>query len=77
MASVCPIRECISASISDLFFNLDHDDAKITDRDGTFQGWDTDKMRETARWFRDALDNIMYADPPTVDAILSDFYARI
>jgi hypothetical protein len=66
----------MAAYVSDLFFNLDHNDAKVTDEKGHFTGWDTDKMRQQARWFRNALDHIMMVDPPTVDSILSDFYGR-
>ena len=76
MAS-CPVALTASAYISDLFFNLDHSDAKIIDKNGQFQAWDTDKMRVQARWFRDAIEYIMYEDPPSVDTILSDFYARV
>jgi hypothetical protein len=67
-----------AAYVSDLFFNLDHDDAKIYDTKRQFLGWDREKMIERARWFRTALDHIMeVGDPPTVEAILIDFYARV
>ena len=71
------VQKSINAHISDLFFNLDHSEAKITGPDGTFQGWDKEKMVSQARWFRDAIDVIMFQEPPSVGAILDDFYGRV
>lgn len=63
--------------ISDLFFNLDFEDAKLADKDGQFVGWDRTIMRDRARWFYAALEHLMFRTPPSPDAILADFYARV
>jgi hypothetical protein len=72
------VTRTINSHISDLFFSLDHNDSKLTDAAGRFMGWDTDKMRARAGWFRHALEEVMQiGDPPTTDAILTDFYSRM
>lgn len=66
----------INPDISDLFFNLDHDDAKIME-DGKFVGWDDDKMRERATWFVGCIERFAYVYAPSVEQVLEDFYGRV
>jgi hypothetical protein len=67
-----------AAYVSDLFFNLDHDDAKIYDTKRQFLGWDTREDDRTGTLVpHGARPHHEVGDPPTVEAILIDFYARV
>ena len=67
----------VDADISDMFFNLDHSDAVTKDHAGNFVGWDRATMRRQAKWFVETIESISYREPPSVDAILADFYGRV
>lgn len=68
------------AILSDLFFNLDHDDAKTYAYDGTgrkcFDDWDKSKMHAQALWFSECVRKLTgtHLSPA---AILEDFYGRV
>lgn len=66
----------MNGHISDLFFNLDHDAAKKAKADGTFDGFDEDKMKEQAVWFCETIAAIS-SERPTPEEVIKDFFARI
>jgi hypothetical protein len=73
MVSTVP---AVHADISDLFFNLDHDDAKVM-VDGKFDHYDGTKMLEQATWFVGCIERIAYVYAPSTDQLLMDFYGRL
>lgn len=66
----------IDGHASDLFFNLDFDDAVEHDQRGQFAGFDDERMREKADWFVGSLQRL---GGPTIatDDLLADFYSRV
>jgi hypothetical protein len=66
----------IDGNASDLFFNLDFDDAIEHDQRGNFEGFDGERMREKADWFVESLSRL---GGPTIasDDLLADFYSRV
>lgn len=65
----------IDGHVSDLFFNLDHDDARLMEN-GHFVNFDDEKMLEQAEWFARSIGHI--GGPVYQPAeIVADFYARV
>lgn len=67
----------VNQNISDLFFNRDFSGCKEVDSKGQFAGFNEEKMREEAKTFLDALNNLSVVDIPSDDELLADFYGRV
>lgn len=66
----------VDATVSDLFFNLDHDEAVIRDAKGNFESYDEAKLHGLATWFATSINSI--GGPYyTAEEIIADFYARV
>lgn len=67
----------INTNISDLFFNRDLDACREYARDGEFDGFNDEKLREEAVTFLGNLRALGVKELPTVDDLITDLYARI
>lgn len=66
----------INTHVSDIFFNMDHSEAEITDSDGHYVRHDPDALLRSALMLRDALAGLgVDAGEPT--DIVNDFIARL
>jgi hypothetical protein len=65
----------VDCHVSDLFFNLDHDEARVVEK-GHFVRFDDTKMLEQADWFTKSIEAI--GGPITAPAdLVADFHARL
>ncbi|NJM13178.1 MAG: hypothetical protein HC889_16095 [Synechococcaceae cyanobacterium SM1_2_3] len=65
----------IDANVSDLFFNLDHDDCKLHGSKGEFIGWNAHALYDQATWFCDTLGRLgVKVDP---GELIQDFHGRV
>lgn len=67
--------ERVNPDVSDLFFNLCHDNAQVM-VDGKFDRYDGEKMREQAEWFIGCIERLAFPHAPSVDQLLMDFFGR-
>jgi len=66
----------LNAFESDLFFNLDHDEAKVTDCKGQFERFDDDKLHAQAAWFCECLIGCGGRELKP-SAVVADFLQRL
>lgn len=68
------LPEIVDDDVSDLFFNTDHDNAKVMSM-GRFVEWNESALRDNARMFIQSLWRLG-VNVPSEGALLGDFYRR-
>lgn len=73
LAAVVPV------DLSDLFFNMDHDDACVRDASPkrAFLRWDTVALQATADLMLECLEGLGVKDMPSSKTIVADFLRRV
>lgn len=73
--TITPTR--VNAQISDLFFNYDHTNARITGGDGMFEGYDNGELLENATSVLGCLERLGVGDLPDPSDLIRDFHDRL
>lgn len=69
-------RTPVNDDLSDLFFNIDIDDARVIEK-GRFVGWNEERLREEAETLLGRLERLGVGGLPGPDELVRDFLGRV